>query len=148
MEFIFTCIPSIHLGPNKGYPGGRDSKESAWNVETWVWSLGCEDPLQEGMATSPIFLPGKLLWIEEPGKLQSMGLQRVGHDWVTKHTVYGNTTDFCVLILKHTTVLYSLTGVNSYSVHSLGFSISCHPQTEIILLLPFQSGSFSCLFLA
>ena len=148
MEFIFTWILSIYLGPSKGFPGGRDSKESTWNVETWVWSLGCKDPLQEGMATSRIFLPGKLPWTEELGRLQSMGLQRVGHDWVTKCTVCGNTTDFCILILKHTTVLYSLTGVNSYSVDSLGFSILCHLQTDIILLLPFRSGSFLFPFLA
>ena len=34
---------------------------------------------------TPIFLPGESPWSEEPGGLQSMGLQRVGHDWVTKH---------------------------------------------------------------
>ena len=48
--------------------------------ETWVQSLGQEDPLEEGMATTPVFLPGESPWTEEPGKLQSMGLQRVGHD--------------------------------------------------------------------
>ena len=35
---------------------------------------------------TPVFLPGESSWIEEPGKLQSMGLQRVGHDWATKHS--------------------------------------------------------------
>ena len=43
--------------------------------ETWVRSLGWEDPLEEGMATHS-FLPGKSLWTEEPGGLQSMGSQR------------------------------------------------------------------------
>jgi len=47
--------------------------------ETWVRSLGQEDPLEEGMATAPIFLPGESLWTEEPGRLQSIGSQRVGH---------------------------------------------------------------------
>ena len=48
--------------------------------EAWVQSLGAEDPLEEGMVPSPVFLPGKSPWTEEPGGLQSMGSQRVGHD--------------------------------------------------------------------
>ena len=48
--------------------------------ETWVQSLGLEDPLEEGMATYSNMLAWKIPWIEEPGGLQSMGLQRVGHD--------------------------------------------------------------------
>jgi len=48
--------------------------------ETWVRSLGWEDFLEEGMQHTPVFLPGESLWTEEPGRLQSMGLQRVGHD--------------------------------------------------------------------
>ena len=55
--------------------------------ETWVRSLGEEDPLEEGMATHSSILAWRILWTEEPGKLQSMGLQRVGHDWGTKHTL-------------------------------------------------------------
>ena len=54
--------------------------------ETWVRSLGWEDPLEEGMEPTPVFLPGESSWTEEPGGLQSMGSQRVRHDWVTKHT--------------------------------------------------------------
>ena len=46
----------------------------------WVQSLGREDPLEEGMATTPAFFPGESLWLEEPGRLQSIGLQRVGQD--------------------------------------------------------------------
>ena len=48
--------------------------------ENWVQSLGWEDPLEEGMATTPVFLPGESPWTKEPGGLQSMGSQRVGHD--------------------------------------------------------------------
>ena len=48
--------------------------------ETWVQFLGWEDPLEEGMTITLIFLPGESPWTEEPGRLQSMGLQRVGHD--------------------------------------------------------------------
>ena len=53
--------------------------------ETWVWSLGWEDLLEEGMATHSSILPGESPWTEEPGGLQSTGLQRIGHDWSTKH---------------------------------------------------------------
>ena len=48
--------------------------------ETWVRSLGCEDPLEEEMATHYTILAWKVPWMEEPGRVQSMGLQRVGHD--------------------------------------------------------------------
>ena len=48
--------------------------------ETWVWSLGWEDSLEEGMATHSSIRPGKSLWTEEPGRLQFMGPQRVGLD--------------------------------------------------------------------
>ena len=49
--------------------------------ETQVWSLGREDPLEEGMATHSGILTWRVRWTEEPCALQSMGLQRVGHDW-------------------------------------------------------------------
>ena len=47
--------------------------------ETWVQSLGWEDPLEKEMATHSSTLAWKIPWTEEPGGLQSMGLQRVGH---------------------------------------------------------------------
>ena len=48
--------------------------------ETWVQSLGREDPLEEEMATHSSVLVWEILWTEEPGGLQSMGWQRVGQD--------------------------------------------------------------------
>ena len=48
--------------------------------ETWVQSLGWEDPLEKEMATHSSTLAWKIPWTEEPGRLQSMGLQRVRHD--------------------------------------------------------------------
>ena len=47
--------------------------------ETQVRSLGWEDPLEKGMATHPSILAWRIPWTEEPGGLQSMGPQRVGH---------------------------------------------------------------------
>ena len=48
--------------------------------DTWVLSLGWEDPLEEGMATHSSILAWRIPWKEEPGGPQSMGLQRAGHD--------------------------------------------------------------------
>ena len=48
--------------------------------ETWVRSLGLEDPLEEEMATHSSTLAWRIPWREEPGGLQSMGSQRAGHD--------------------------------------------------------------------
>ena len=47
---------------------------------TWIQSLGQGDPLEMGMPSTPVFLPGRSPWIEEPSELQSMGSQRVGHN--------------------------------------------------------------------
>ena len=52
--------------------------------ETWVRSLGWEDPLEKGMATHSCILAWEISRTEEPGGLQFMGSQRVGHDLVSK----------------------------------------------------------------
>ena len=70
----------IHL---KDFPGGSVVKNLPAvqeMQETWVQSLGWEDPLEEEMATLSSVLAWKIPWTEEPGSLQSMGPQRVGHD--------------------------------------------------------------------
>ena len=51
--------------------------------ETWIQSLGQEDPLEKEMATHSTTLAWKIPWMEEPKRLQSMGSQRVGHDRAT-----------------------------------------------------------------
>ena len=53
--------------------------------EMQVTFLGWEDPLEEEMARQSCILDYKIPWTEEPGGLQSMGSQRVGHNLVTKH---------------------------------------------------------------
>ena len=69
------------------FPHGSDNKESTCGLrETWVQSLGWEDPLEEGMATHSSILAWGSPWTEEPGGLQSKGSQRVSHDWETKHS--------------------------------------------------------------
>ena len=55
--------------------------------EPWVWYLGWEDPLEEHMAIHCSILAWGIPWTEEPGRLQSTGSRRVGHDRVTKHSI-------------------------------------------------------------
>ena len=54
--------------------------------DTQARSMGGEDPLKDSMATHSSILAWRIPWTEEPGGLQSMGSQRVGHDRTTKHT--------------------------------------------------------------
>ena len=79
--YIYTGFPNgsavKNLPPNTGDTGDQ---------ETWVWSLDQEDPLEEEMATHSSTLAWKIPWTEEPDWLQSMGLQRVGHNWAWAHT--------------------------------------------------------------
>ena len=56
--------------------------------ETRVWYLGWEDPLEKEMATYSSTLAWKIPWMEEPGRLQSMGWLRVGHDWATSLSLF------------------------------------------------------------
>ena len=55
-------------------------KNLSTTQETWVPSLGLEDPLEEGMASHSSILAWGIPWTEEPGRLQSTGLQRVKHN--------------------------------------------------------------------
>ena len=55
--------------------------------KTWVRSMTWEDPLEEGMATHSSILAWRIPGTEEPGGLQSMESQTVGHDWATNHTL-------------------------------------------------------------
>ena len=66
--------------------GGSDSKESACTTGDPGSVLGLGNPVEEGMATHYSILTCEIPWTEEPGGLQSMGSQRVGHDQVIKHT--------------------------------------------------------------
>ena len=61
------------------FPGGSVKRLPTMR-ETWVQSLCQEDLLEKEMATHSSILAWKIPWTEEPGRLQSMGSQRVGHD--------------------------------------------------------------------
>ena len=60
-------------------------------MQTWVWSLGWEHPLDKGMATHSSILAWRIPWTEELGRLQSMGSQGVRHNWVTNTHTHTHT---------------------------------------------------------
>ena len=64
--------------------------------ETHIWSLGWENPLEKGMATHSSILACRIPWTEEPAALQSMGLQKAGHDWTinTKLLIRGKVKTY------------------------------------------------------
>ena len=66
-----------------GFSGGSDSKEFAAVQETWAQALRQENLLEKEMATHSSILAWRISQTEEPGGLQSTGLQIVGHDWAT-----------------------------------------------------------------
>ena len=78
--------------------------------EIWVGSLGQEDPLEEGMATHSNILAWRIPGIEEPDGLQSMGSQRVGHNWVTNTFTFKGLD---VMSLKSTLIYAKLEGRHS-----------------------------------
>ena len=93
-----------------GFPSGSAGKnllavQETW--ETWVWSLGQEDPLEKEMAIPSSILAWKVPKTEEPGRLQSMWSQRVGHHWAHTHThthrqrIYNMGVIKCWLIVNY-----------------------------------------------
>ena len=84
-----------HLGfiYMRWFPGTSAGKESASMWETWVWSLGWEDPLEKGMANHSSILALRIPWTEEPGRF--MGSQRVGRGWVTFTLLFSSVTQSC-----------------------------------------------------
>ena len=76
--FFFFFFIAKHL---KGFPGGSEGKESVCNAGDLgsIPGLG-KFPWRRAWQPTPIFLPGESPWTEEPGGLQFMGSQKVGHD--------------------------------------------------------------------
>ena len=66
-----------------GFPVSQMVKNPPMMQDTWVWSLGWGDPVENGVATHSSILAWRIPWTEEPGGLQSMGSQRIRYDWVT-----------------------------------------------------------------
>ena len=75
--------------------------------ETQVQSLGPEESLEKGMATHSSILAWRIPWIEEPGSLQSMEPQRVGHDWATYTHMHRSTFVLLVPRIRTLRLLYT-----------------------------------------
>ena len=90
--FLFSLESVLYqlLAPSRSYLVTQVVKRLLAMWETRVQSLGWEDPLGEEVATLSSILAWEILWTEEPGGLQSIGSQRVGHDWVTKYFTHTN----------------------------------------------------------
>ena len=73
---------------------------------TWIPFLGWKDPMEKEMAIHSSIFAWKSPWTEEPGGLQSIGLQRVGHNLMSKETkkeillVNRNTVNFCIFLMS------------------------------------------------
>ena len=92
--------------------------------DIWVRSLGLEDPLEKEMATHSSILAWEIPWTEEPCGLQSMGLQRVGHDWATSLSFFLSF------------FLSPASGFQSYSYSSLKFSPSPFKNNGLPFWMP------------
>ena len=69
--------------------------------ETWLWYLGRENPLKKEMVTHSSTLAWRISWTEKPGRLQSTGSQRVGHNWATSLDWTGLYWVFAYLLCSH-----------------------------------------------
>ena len=110
-----------------GFPGGSDGKESAARQETQVQFSGQKDPLEQEMATCSSILAWRIPLTEEPGGLQSMGLQRVWHEWVS------NTFTSCIYYNENTCKRMRTEKGDSGTYTSLALSnqlISCSPWAQ------------------
>ena len=78
----FLLHPTLSCANCAGFRG-QSLKRLPAMWETWVRSLGWQDPLQKEMAAHSSILAWRIPWMEEPGGIQSTGSQRVGHNWAT-----------------------------------------------------------------
>ena len=83
VQGLKECLNQVGLYWNMGFPGGASGKEAATNagdIRDAGLIPGREDPQMKEMATHHSILGWRIAWTEEPGRVQSMGSQRVGHD--------------------------------------------------------------------
>ena len=89
--------------------------------ESGIRSLGQEDPLEKGMATLSTALAWRIPWTEEPGGLQSMESQSVGHDWLTSLSLF--TFQYSIVYMYHIFLIHSsVNGYLGYLMSQVGFS--------------------------
>ena len=97
----YTCLPSLPVGD---FSVAQTVQNRPARQGTRVWSLGWEVSLKKGMAIHSSILAWRIPWTEKPGGLQSIGLQRIGHDWATNthtHTHTHTDTQYSILWIYH-----------------------------------------------
>ena len=125
---FFTTEPPGKPKSSLALKKSKENKQAflvAWTVknppamrETWVWSVDREDLLEEGMETYFSTLAWRIPWTEEPGGWQSMGSQRVGYVWATKHKEINQTLSsfishsksFLPFVAKHFPIVFIYCG--------------------------------------
>ena len=122
-------------------------------LETWVQCLVWEDLLEKGKATHSSILVWRIPWTEKPGGLQFMGLQRVGHNWVTELTNYDKVTWEVERSLKHSaeptqkrTPNFQLTASSRYKKYPLRSQKILHISEKCEISYGQFLGSFPQLF--
>ena len=101
----------------RGFPGGSDGKGSACSAGDPGSIPGLGRPLEKEMATHSSVLAWKIPWTEDPGRLQSMGSQRVGHDWASLLSFFPRGFLLCRICAGHCletleSILYSRWGLS------------------------------------
>ena len=129
-------------------------------------SSGREDPLEEEMVTRSSILAWRILWTEEPGGLQSVGLHRVGHDWsnlarmllrwrrskpyISLHLGEKGICSF-ISLPDGLYVIFKLTFFSSsrmlFIITTLGWAVMCRSPQHVVVVLPLSPGASSASWL-
>ena len=122
-----------------GFPDGSAVKNLPAMQETRVRSLGWEDALEEGMAIHSSILAWRIPWTEEPGTLQSMESQRVGHNWrngAHTHRLFATWMAFWWNVCSNLLSVHFLITLWTWNSHPY-FCLSSSPPMGAVLSLPF-----------
>ena len=111
LQFFLSTSNNDLLHVFSGFPGSSVVKNLSVMQEMQVWFLGWKDPLEEGLATHSSILAWEIPCTEEPGGLQSLGSQRVEHNWVPSTHVFSSCYNFSNIFNLRS---YKLTCVNLF----------------------------------
>ena len=131
-----TCAPLYF----RGWVAQTVKRLSAMQ-ETRVRFLGWEDTLEKGIATHSSILAWRIPWTEEPGRLWSMGSQRVGHDWATSLSLFIHTTTLDVAPVSWVNPMPMLHILPMYHGHistfilPLSWALNTIPNTHCVWVL-------------
>ena len=124
-NYTYTYIHNIHMWASLVAQTGKSPPAVQ---ETHVQSQSWEDPLEKGMATHSSILAWEIPWTEEPRRLQSMVLQRVGHNWATNTFI----SHVCIQVwLDMVMSIMTLKDSNQYTVNPFDLTTNPFPWTTL-----------------